>query len=307
MDPLRRLFPLLNIDLRDPTRIDTGGNWALCFPGSSHVRFGAVVAGFCWLTADGAAKPLKLECGDGYLLTRGQSYAIASDPSLPAEDGVALLPGRQGGPIKYGPGEGTSLISGRFKFDELSNELLLQVLPPVVHLSGSGLDSIPLKAAIDIVDYETRTQGFGATLITHHVAQIMVVQSLRSAIVSSPRQPMGWLAGLADPRIGMAMELMHEQIDKRWTVAELAKAAGMSRSLFARRFKELSGSTPLDYLLRLRMRIALEALRSGQRNIATIGYEMGYQSESAFTVAFSRVMGRPPSEFRKSHEMSPSD
>lgn len=307
VDPLRRLFPLHNIDLRRPARIDTGGTWALRFPESPHVRFGALVSGTCWLTASGAA-PTKLEAGDGYLLTRGQSFSVGSEPYLPAEDALALEPkGYAGGQIQYGEHRGTSLVSGRFNFDELTNEFLLEILPPVVHLSGDGPGATSLRAAIEIVDYETSNQGFGASLVTHHVAQIMLVQSLRNVINTPGHPPIGWLAGLADQRIGLAMELMYEEVEKRWTVADFAKQVGMSRSLFARRFKDLTGSSPLDYLLGIRMRLASEALRTTRRGIATIGYDVGYQSESAFSVAFKRFTGFSPSEIRKTGELPEED
>src|SRR5258708_5461931 len=86
MDPLRHIFPLLRIDTRRPARLDTGGTWALRFPGSPHVRFGAAVAGTSWLTVAGEQHALMLEAGDGYLLTRGQAYTVGSDPKMPGED-----------------------------------------------------------------------------------------------------------------------------------------------------------------------------------------------------------------------------
>jgi AraC-like DNA-binding protein len=297
MDPLRHIFPLLRIDPRRPARLDTGGTWALRFPGSPHVRFGAAVAGMSWLTVAGQQHPLKLESGDGYLLTRGQAYTVGSDPDMPGEDGFALFR-QQGGHVQYGSARSVSLVSGRFTFDELSSELLLQVLPPIVHLKPADDSAVVLRAAIDLLDYETREQRLGASLVTHHVAQIMLVQALRMVAASEIARPMGWLAALADPRIGAALQLMHEQIDRRWTVHELAKVAGMSRSVFARRFKQLVGSAPLDYLLHLRMRVAGNALRSGRGNVSAVALEIGYRSESAFSTAFKRIMGAPPKDFR---------
>jgi AraC-like DNA-binding protein len=299
-DPLRRLFPLTNVDLQHPVRLEAGGPWRLAFPGSSHVRFGAVAEGFCWLTTSENGEPLRLERGEGYLLTRGQSYTIGSDVSLPAKDGVPLLGGRMGGKIRCGTGRSTALVAGRFTFDELSNDLLLQMLPPIVHLQGDDVAGATLSAAIGILDAESKALEFGASLVAHHVAQIMLVQALRQAFHGSNQQSTGWLAALADPRIGVAIEKMHNAIDHRWTLAELARAAGMSRSLFAKRFRDLSGSTPLDYLLDLRVRIATKLLEQGDKTIAEIAYQLGYSSESAFTVAFKRSAGQPPSRIRKS-------
>jgi AraC-like DNA-binding protein len=300
MDPLSRIFPLLRMDTTRPARLDTGGAWALRFPGSPHVRFGAAVAGTSWLTVAGQRHPLKLQAGDGYLLTRGQAYTVGSEPDRLGEDGVALFR-QQGGHVQYGPLRGVSLVSGRFTFDELGSELLLQVLPAIVHLEAGGDSAAVLRAAIDLLDHETREPRFGASLVTHHVAQIMLVQALRMVAASESVRPMGWLAALADPRIGAALQLMHEQIARRWTVEELARIAGMSRSVFAQRFKQLVGSAPLDYLLHLRMRVAGNTLRAGKRSVSAVALEIGYRSESAFSTAFKRIMGAPPKDFRAAH------
>ncbi len=297
MDPLLQIFSLLKVDHRHPARLDTGGTWALRFPGSSHVRFGAAVRGACWLSVEGAPESIHLQAGDGYLLTRGQPYTMASDLGLPTEEGAPLFR-QQNSLVRYGEGEpDTTLVAGRFTFDELSSELLLQVLPSLVHLKAEGEGSV-LQAAIHMLDHETRERRLGASLVTHHIAQIMLVQSLRQIAASPDRPAMGWLAALADPRIGAALQLMHEQLDRRWTVNDLAREAGMSRSIFALRFKQLTGSAPLDYLLHLRMRMACQALQSGERNVAEVAYEAGYHSESAFSNAFKRVMGVPPKTFR---------
>ncbi|SFP26614.1 AraC family transcriptional regulator [Variovorax sp. 770b2] len=298
-DPISHVFSLLRVDHRYPARLDARGDWALSFPGSSHVRFGAAVAGACWLTVGNEAQPLRIEAGDGYLLTRGQVYTVASDLSIRPEDGVELFR-RNDSHLHYGTGQGerVSLVSGRFTFDELSTEVLLGVLPPTLHLKAGDGSSEVLKAAIDMLDYETRERRFGASFVTHHVAQIMLVHALRRVAASPEHPPLGWLAALANPHIGAALGLMHAQSDRRWTVGELARAAGMSRSIFALRFKELTGSAPLDYLLHLRMRKAGLALRAGRGNVASIAYEIGYRSESAFSNAFKRVMGASPKDFR---------
>jgi len=280
--------------------LDTGGVWALRFPGSPHVRFGAAVSGTSWLTVVGQRHPLKLEAGEGYLLTRGQAYTVGSEPGMIGENGVALFR-QQGGRVRYGPLRGVSLVSGRFTFDELGSELLLQVLPAIVHLKPAGDTAAVLRAAIDLLDHETCEARFGASLVTHHVAQIMLVQALRTVADSERGRPMGWLAALADPRIGAALQLMHEHVDRRWTVQELAKSAGMSRSVFAHRFKQLVGSTPLDYLVHFRMRVAGNALRAGKRSVSAVAQEIGYRSESAFSTAFKRIMGVPPKDFRAAY------
>lgn len=303
-DPLTSLFNLLKIDHRRPARLNAGGQWSLRFTGSSHVRFGAVLHGGCWLLADGEP-PLRLEAGDGYLLTRGQAYTTCSDPQVEPRDGMPLFRHRHDCIVNVGSAEEVTVVSGRFTFSELSSEMMLSMLPALVHLNASSESGPVLRTAITLLDHETTHDGFGASVVTHHVAQIMLVQALRTVASARSQEPLSGLAAIADPRIGAALASMHAQISRRWTLKDLAQEAGMSRSMFALRFKELTGSAPLEYLLRLRMRAACQALRSGARNVASIGYEIGYQSESAFTNAFKRIMGAPPKAYRTRPDQLP--
>jgi len=296
-DPLTSLFNLLKIDHRRPARLNAGGDWSLRFTGSSHVRFGAVLRGSCWLLVDGEL-PLQLQQGDGYLLTRGQAYTTCSAPQATPQDGMPLFRRRQDCTVNLGSADEVTVVSGRFTFSELSSDILLKGLPALLHLSARSESGPVLRAAIDLLDHETTHGGFGASVVTHHVAQIMLVQALRTVALGRSEEPLGDLAAFADPHVGAALFSMHAQLDRRWTLKDLAREAGMSRSMFALRFKALTGTAPLEYLLRLRMRAACQALRSDARNVASIGYEVGYQSESAFTNAFKRIVGTPPRAFR---------
>jgi AraC-like DNA-binding protein len=112
----------------------------------------------------------------------------------------------------------------------------------------------------------------------------------------------GWLGALADPKIGAALRLMHDDVAKRWTVADLAAAVGMSRSSFALRFKQLVSLAPLDYLVQWRMHLAARALHKSSRSISSIAFDLGYDSESAFSNAFKRIMGSSPKSFRLHHQ-----
>jgi AraC-like DNA-binding protein len=299
MDTLRHVFTLLQVDNRPPARLETGGEWALKFRGSSHVRFAAVVAGSCWLEVEGLTHPLQLSAGDGYLLTRGQSYQVGSRPGMDALDGMPLFRASRDGRVAYGAGRDTVLVSGRFTFSELHSEQLLQILPAVMYLPAGGKAGPALAASIGLLDYETRQPRFGGSVVCHHLAQVMLIEALRIVVDSPDHPPLGWLAALADSRIGVALQAIHDNPARPWTVALLAKEAGMSRSLFALRFRGLAGAAPLDYLLKLRVKIAAQALRTSRRSVSAIAYDVGYQSESAFSNAFKRETGMAPRDFRQ--------
>lgn len=297
-DSFSQMFPLVRVDSRPAARLETGGEWALRFTGSSHVRFGACVAGTIWLEAAGCA-PLALSPGDGYLLTQGQRYQLGSRPGIAATDGMPLYRAARDGRVFHGEARGTVFVSGRFTFDELRSKQLLEVLPPVIHIPADCAVAPALAAAVRMLDFETSEPLFGAGLVCHHVAQVMLVQALRVIKASPGPEPVGWLAALADPRIGLALQAIHGKPGQDWSVAELANIAGMSRSLFASRFHTLAGAAPRDYLLKLRLKLAAQMLRGSKRSISSIGYEVGYRSESAFSNAFKREAGCSPSEFRE--------
>ena len=137
----------------------------------------------------------------------------------------------------------------------------------------------------------------GASLMTHRLADILLVQALRAYVGLRGKDSAGWIGALTDERIGGALRLMHGDAGRHWTVDGLARAVGMSRSAFAARFKELVGASPLDYLLRWRMQLAREALRRNEASVASLADRLGYASESAFGNAFKRVHGRAPKRY----------
>lgn len=131
-----------------------------------------------------------------------------------------------------------------------------------------------------------------SALIGERLAAVLLVQALRIVAASGGCESgPGWLTALADAQVGDALRLMHANVARRWTVGELASAVAMSRSSFALRFRRLVGEPPLEYLLRRRMRTAAAALRDPARTVGSVGYELGYTSDSAFSNAFKRVMG----------------
>jgi transcriptional regulator GlxA family with amidase domain len=127
----------------------------------------------------------------------------------------------------------------------------------------------------------------------------MLIQALRSHITSAPEESKGWLLAFSDSHIGAALNSMHERIDHPWTVASLASEAGMSRSAFAQRFKQLMSESPLEYLTRWRMYRGISLLRESDRKLADVAEAVGYDSDGAFHKAFKRVLGVAPGEYRR--------
>jgi AraC-like DNA-binding protein len=326
VDPLSDVLQILAVRSVLPSRFEAGGDWAVAFPAFRHVKFGAVHRGEAWIVATGA-EPELLRAGDCYVLTGEEPYVIASDPTLepvdgvPAfrtsPDGIARVGTRAGaggtgvGGAGAGTGDGVPagaavppagppevvVTAGRFAFDEQSARLLLDVLPRllVVRASADGNDA--LHHALALFGHETEAPRMGSALATERLAQIVLVQALRAA-AEGDGAVTGWLRGLRDERVGAALRLMHADLARRWTVAELAQEALLSRSAFAARFTTLVGTSPLDHLLRVRMHAAGRDLQDPDVTVSAVADRWGYTSDSAFSNAFKRVMGSSPRAWR---------
>lgn len=285
MDPLSDVVASLRIAGALRSRLEAGGEWALRFPGARHMKFGAVQRGTCWVEGH------ELRAGDCYLISSGTPYTLASHPGVPAEDGVARFRrAARDGVLRISADPDVILAGGSLLFDEAEADLLASVLPPFVRVH----DDPDCAATIALLARETDTSRPGADLTRQHLAQVLFVQMLRAAAPSGP----GWLGALADPQIGAALKLIHEDPSRPWRVPELADAVHMSRSAFATRFKRLVGSAPAEYEQHWRLRRAAAALRRPGARVTVVARDHGYASHASFSKAYKAVMGEPPSATR---------
>lgn len=187
------------------------------------------------------------------------------------------------------------LVGGAFAFEPGQARLLFGALPPFLLVPEHDPAAAALSGTLALLDREIGGDRMGAALVTRRLAEILLVQALRAC--TATRGGPGWIGALADRRIGAAIRLMHGDVARSWSVAELAGAVGMSRSSFALRFSRLVGTPPLDYLLRWRMELARDALRRPDVSVASVAWRLGYTSESAFGHAFKRAFGRAPKRY----------
>lgn len=316
MDPLSDVLSLLKVKSSISSRLEARGRFSCRYPAYNHVKFGAVLEGCVHLWIDdprgGPPERTVFETGDFYLLTNGVPFIAATDPALPPQDGRRMNLQHRGadGVVRFGEtvpsGESVTLASGGFVFDENNevSQLILRHLPPIIRLKSDQRGARSLGSLLKLLSLETCEVLPGAAVARESLAALVLVQALRiyleQAAQSPESRPTGWLGALADPRIGAALTRLHGDLARRWTVESLAAEAGMSRTAFAQRFKQLVGATPLDYLARWRMAVARTALQGGAESIAQIAGRIGYQSETAFSMAFKRWTGESPGRFRNS-------
>jgi len=298
MDPLSEVLSLLNAQGSVFAGLKAGGDWAIDFPPPDGIKFNAIVEGDCWLTVDGVEEAIRLESGDCFLLSRKRAFSLCSDLSLPAIDSNEIYCNALNGIARCGAGDAFFLIGGRFAFGEEAS-LLFDGLPPVaVVRSGSDQASV-LNWALHRLAHELATPSPGRSIMVQHLSHIMLVQVLRLHQEQDGSGMAGWLLAVSDPRTGPAIQAIHADPARSWTVEDLARVAGVSRSTFALHFKRKAGIAPLEYVSRWRMQLAARSLKAGQATVSSIAQRLGYDSDSAFSHAFKRIMKCSPREYRE--------
>lgn len=307
VEPTDALSAVINdIHFRDARHIFSTlrGGWQLSMPEQDDE------AGFC-VVLEGrlrcqleSGKPYQAEAGDVLLFPGGDGHRLMSstdDSATRAECASHVLGALRTGErqIILGSGaEEVSLMLCRFRIDRARARMLTSMLPAVVHVSG-GNPPAWLVLGIQFVRIELASAAPGNDAILNRLVDVLFIQCVRYCMDTGQSGSRGWLAGLRDAGLARALAAMHERPGDLWTVATLAQAAGLSRSAFAARFRELVGESPLAYLGVLRMRQAEQLLRHTPLSLTAIAEELGYQSSQAFNRAFRRHAGVSPGRFRR--------
>ena len=276
-------------------------------PGAEHlISYHIVTEGRCFATMLDGGDPVEVSAGQVIVFTRGDRHVMSSEPGMRAEPvpAEALTDGVQLPYVVSFGDEGPStvkVICGFLACDAGPFNPLMESLPPIlIGESSRGHGEIPcLSALVRIAMNEIRDRRVGGEGVLGRIAELMFIEVVRQHLESLEPERSGWLAGLRDPSVGKALALMHAQPGCDWGLEELAREVGSSRSEFAERFTCLVGIPPITYLAKWRMQVA-SGLLNDNVNIATVAAEVGYGSEASFSRAFKKVVGVPPSSWRKS-------
>ncbi len=307
MDPLSDVLSLLK-----PRSYSSGGfevedDMAVQFPKHPGIKCYAVISGQCWLSVESVPHAVLLTAGDCFLLPRGLPFCLATDLSITPVDFRAFLAARStGGTVSNNESGERYIVGGHFALTGSHADVLLRSLPPIVHIRKES-DKAAMRWSLDRMREELRDPQPGGSLIAQQLAYMMLVQALRLYLADEARRGVGWLFALADKQMSAAITCMHDDPGQSWTLQKLAERVGMSRSVFALRFKETVGTTPMEYLTRWRMLLAGDRLKNSDDSISAIALSLGYESDSAFGKAFRRVMGCSPRQHsRGSRSPTPS-
>jgi AraC-like DNA-binding protein len=300
MDPLSDVLSLLKPRTYKSGGFDVGGELSIHFPRHEGIKCYAVVSGQCWLSVEGVPDPVRLQAGDCFLLPRGSPFRLATDLALTPVDAFTIFSVAGNGRIgTFNGGGDCCIVGGHFTLAGNHAGVLLGVLPPIVHLRKES-DKATMRWSLERMMEELREPQPGGFLVAQQLATVMLVQALRLHLAEGLKGGVGWLFALADKQISAAITSMHEDPAHGWTLQELAERAGMSRSSFALKFKQTVGASPIEYLTRWRMLLAGDRMENSSDPISAIAISIGYQSESAFSNAFKRVMGCSPRQYNRS-------
>lgn len=278
------------------------GPWRARTAVSKPLKFVALVAGSARLSTDGPGGPrgpVDLSPGDVVLLNHRTSLDVRGGTG----DGpvAELTPAATFDAVALGAADPTTddvLIGGWIQVDRTGQDLFRTAFPGLVHVHGDTAPASRLAALVAQVFREATSGAPGSAFAIRQYAQLMLVELVRASL-DQDTPPAGWLRLLADDVLAPALRAVHDQPGHPWGLAELARTAGMSRTGFAERFRRVSGTTPLAYLTAWRMVVAQRALHDPDVRVKTLAAELGYGSESAFSNAFKREVGRSPLHHRR--------
>ncbi|WP_105429901.1 AraC family transcriptional regulator [Neorhizobium sp. T6_25] len=300
-DPLTEMLRGLRLDGVEYGRCRLAEPWATSFPAQEAARFHFISSGNAWLQTP-SGEWLQLRPGDAALLPRGDAHVIASLP------GLAPLPFDRFGrkevcqgvfDVQCADACGSTVAltaSMRFNIDKLHP--LLQLMPETMLTSDLARNEPSIPHLLDAMAREVDMDRVGAGGILARLADVLTATLIRTWVEHGCGDTTGWIAAVRNPEVGRVLAAIHLQPDRDWNIASLARLMGASRSGFAERFLRVVGETPARYVARVRMHQARQWLRDGER-VATVAERLGYDAEASFSRAFKRIIGTPPSHFRK--------
>jgi AraC-like DNA-binding protein len=262
-----------------------------------------VVEGELYVALEGA-RSQKLDSGDVVLFPQNADHVMGSDLSLPPVFGRDVIVPSEGGglySIRHGGGGApVRMICGYLGCDRLDGNPVLASLPPAMKLKVEETEAAGwIRSTFHYAAREVANGRPGSETVLAKVSELLFVEAVRRHVEDLSAGQTGWLAGLRDPVVARALALMHGDIARDWTVDELGREAGTSRSVLAERFSRLIGMAPMHYLAHWRMQVAAQKLKGTSASLGQIADDIGYESEAAFSRAFKKAFGTAPATWRR--------
>jgi AraC-like DNA-binding protein len=272
-------------------------------PGAEHlIDYHIVTSGSCWGGIVGEPA-VQLEAGDVIVFPHGHAHVMSSAPGLRGTPDPELYDRPEAQlPVaieRHGGGtERVALICGFLGCDARPFNPLIATLPRVIHLRATPEDTV-IRALVELALDESNARRAGGEVVLSHLSEVLFVEVVRRYLATLPPDQRGWLAGLRDEQVGRALGRLHDRPAHPWSLDELARAVGVSRSVLAERFAQFVGLPPMGYLAQWRMQLAATLLSTTAAGLAEVAERVGYGSEAAFSRAFKRLVGVAPAVWRQ--------
>ena len=317
MDPITDVFRTLHVTAFGQHRLEATAPWGLKGGGAENeekppntgkhrppaelAHFAMLSRGNCWLNVEGIKEAIPLTGGDFILLARDTSIVMRDSPRTSPKSTFREVAAKAKCNVAHcgGGGAPTTIVCGSLSFDRASLKPVTQLLPNFILIKADQARTLALHNTVQALASEMAEQAPGSGVVATRLAEVLFIQILRAHIASEPEHNKGWLRAVFDPQMGAALSAIHDRVNTPWTVESLAEAAGMSRSGFAARFKELLGQTPLEYVTGWRMQKAMQLLEQRDKKLIDVARLVGYESDAAFSKAFKRVVGTNTGEYIK--------
>ncbi len=312
MDPITDIFKTLHVTAFGQHRLEATAPWGLTQDGQTKEKvtssvkktsltdlshFAMLSRGNCWLSVEGTPEPIPLAGGDCFFMARGTSFVLRDSLHTRPKKSFREVAARNGSNVAHygGGGAPTTIVCGSLSFDRASLKPITQLLPNFILIKADQPHTLALHNTMQALASEMAEQAPGSEVVATRLAEVLFIQALRAHIASEVEwRNKGWLRAIFDPQVGAALNAVHDSVSTPWTVESLAGAAGMSRSAFAVRFKELLGQTPLEYVTEWRMQKAMQFLEQRDTKLIDVARSVGYESDAAFSKAFKRGVGANP-------------
>lgn len=312
MDPITDIFRTMHVTAFGMHRLEATAPWGVTqengaeeqatTPLTDVVHFAMLSRGNCWLSIQGTAEPIPLTGGDCFLLAPGTSIVLRDSPQTRPKTTFRQIGAQANNNVaQYGGGGApTTIVCGSLSFDRASVKPITQLLPRFILIKADQANTRALHNTMQALAAEMTEQAPGSEVVANRLGEVLCIQVLRAHIASGAEwHSKGWLRAIFDPQLGNALNVIHAGVSAPWTVESIAQAAGMSRSAFAARFKDLLEQTPLEYITQWRMQKAMQLLQKRDSKLADIARAVGYESDAAFSKAFKRVVGASPGAYLK--------
>lgn len=296
MDPLSDIIALLRPGAAVSKPITGRGRWGVRYAAHDAPGFTIILKGRCWIAFDGH-EAVSFERGDFVLLPSTPAFTLSSHPGIPGEPREPVDT-----EVRHGEQDGEPdfvSLGGSFRIEQVNAPLLLSLLPRLIYIPASDGRSGRLSRLIELIMEECAGEEPGKKMALQRMLEVLLIEALRWQAIAPDDVRAGLLNGMRDPALARVLRAMHADVRADWTVAGLAKIAGLSRSAFAARFGEVLGCAPIEYLSRWRMALAKDALIRGAKTLDRIADEIGYESASAFSTAFRKRLGCSPGRFAR--------